>query len=208
VQIDFTEARLSLKARSLGWAASSVLDLNNTVLSRFTVEERERIGVHSCPGGDQDSTAQRRRQLRRARAGPARARCGPLLPRARERARPARGARDDPHSPKGRSTGSSSASPTPSTQRSRRRSRCATAFSKQLSTFRSTSSERPMTAGLPPLPTTRRPRARPAFAKIRGSRRGHPARGRRSSGRRIGKTDHSCGRCRLKDRRQMPAQRR
>jgi 5-methyltetrahydropteroyltriglutamate--homocysteine methyltransferase len=32
------------------------IDLNNQVLDRFSVEERKRIGVHTCPGGDEDST--------------------------------------------------------------------------------------------------------------------------------------------------------
>jgi 5-methyltetrahydropteroyltriglutamate--homocysteine methyltransferase len=31
------------------------VDLNNQVLDRFSDEERARIGVHTCPGGDQDS---------------------------------------------------------------------------------------------------------------------------------------------------------
>ncbi len=56
VQIDFTEARLSLKLDPSGGLLRQFLDLNNTVLGRFTAEERQRIGVHSCPGGDQDST--------------------------------------------------------------------------------------------------------------------------------------------------------
>jgi methionine synthase II (cobalamin-independent) len=30
--------------------------LNNRVLDRFSVEDRSRIGVHTCPGGDMDST--------------------------------------------------------------------------------------------------------------------------------------------------------
>jgi 5-methyltetrahydropteroyltriglutamate--homocysteine methyltransferase len=34
----------------------SFIDLNNRVLEGFTDEERSRIGVHTCPGGDQDST--------------------------------------------------------------------------------------------------------------------------------------------------------
>ena len=34
----------------------SFVDLNNSVLDRFSDEERRRIGVHTCPGGDQDST--------------------------------------------------------------------------------------------------------------------------------------------------------
>jgi 5-methyltetrahydropteroyltriglutamate--homocysteine methyltransferase len=34
----------------------SFIDLNNLALSRFNAEERMRIGVHTCPGGDRDST--------------------------------------------------------------------------------------------------------------------------------------------------------
>ena len=56
VQVDFTEARLSLKLDPSGALLQSLVDLNNTVLRRFTAEERQRIGVHSCPGGDHDST--------------------------------------------------------------------------------------------------------------------------------------------------------
>jgi 5-methyltetrahydropteroyltriglutamate--homocysteine methyltransferase len=56
VQIDFTEARLSLKLDPSGGLLKSFIDLNNRVLSRFTAEERKKIGVHSCPGGDHDST--------------------------------------------------------------------------------------------------------------------------------------------------------
>lgn len=56
VQIDFTEARLSLKLDPSGGLLQSFIDLNNEVLSRFTEEERKKIGVHSCPGGDHDST--------------------------------------------------------------------------------------------------------------------------------------------------------
>jgi 5-methyltetrahydropteroyltriglutamate--homocysteine methyltransferase len=56
VQIDFTEARLSLKLDPSGGLLRSFIDLNNLVLDRFTSEERKKIGVHSCPGGDHDST--------------------------------------------------------------------------------------------------------------------------------------------------------
>ena len=56
VQIDFTEARLSLKLDPSGGLLQSFIDLNNLVLGRFTIEERKKIGVHSCPGGDYDST--------------------------------------------------------------------------------------------------------------------------------------------------------
>ena len=35
---------------------ASFIDLNNLALSRLTPEERLRVGVHTCPGGDRDST--------------------------------------------------------------------------------------------------------------------------------------------------------
>ena len=31
------------------------IELNNRVMERFTAEERAKIGVHTCPGGDRDS---------------------------------------------------------------------------------------------------------------------------------------------------------
>ena len=54
VQIDFTEARLSLKLDPSGGLLGAFVDLNNRVLEGLTDEERSRVGVHSCPGGDQD----------------------------------------------------------------------------------------------------------------------------------------------------------
>jgi len=56
VQIDFTEGRLAIKIDPTGELLNSFIDLNNLALSRFTPEERRRIGVHTCPGGDRDST--------------------------------------------------------------------------------------------------------------------------------------------------------
>ena len=56
VQIDFTEARLALKIDPSGELLHSFIDLNNMALMRFSAEERQRIGVHTCPGGDLDST--------------------------------------------------------------------------------------------------------------------------------------------------------
>ena len=56
VQIDFTEARLSLKLDPSGGLLNSFVELNNRVLSEFSDEERQKIGVHTCPGGDHDST--------------------------------------------------------------------------------------------------------------------------------------------------------
>jgi 5-methyltetrahydropteroyltriglutamate--homocysteine methyltransferase len=56
VQIDFTEGRLSVKLDPSKGVLKSFVDLNNQVLNRFTAEERAKIGVHTCPGGDRDST--------------------------------------------------------------------------------------------------------------------------------------------------------
>lgn len=56
VQVDFTEARLALKLDPSGGVLKAFIDLNNKVLERFTEGERKKIGVHSCPGGDHDST--------------------------------------------------------------------------------------------------------------------------------------------------------
>ena len=56
VQIDFTEARLAVKLDRSGELLNSFIGLNNLALSRFTPEQRQRIGIHTCPGGDLDST--------------------------------------------------------------------------------------------------------------------------------------------------------
>lgn len=56
VQVDFTEGRLAVKIDPSGALLHSFIDLNNLALSRFSEEDRARIGVHTCPGGDRDST--------------------------------------------------------------------------------------------------------------------------------------------------------
>jgi len=56
VQMDFTEGRLSVKLDPSKGLLKMFVDLNNAVLDRFTDDERRRIGIHTCPGGDQDST--------------------------------------------------------------------------------------------------------------------------------------------------------
>ncbi|GAA2124728.1 cobalamin-independent methionine synthase II family protein [Actinomadura napierensis] len=56
VQLDFTEARLALKLDPSGGLLGDLIALNNQVLDRFSSQERARIGVHTCPGADQDST--------------------------------------------------------------------------------------------------------------------------------------------------------
>ena len=55
VQIDFTEARLSLKLDPSGNLLGQFISLNNQVLNHFSADERRKIGVHTCPGGDQDA---------------------------------------------------------------------------------------------------------------------------------------------------------
>jgi methionine synthase II (cobalamin-independent) len=60
VSIDFTEGRLATRADPRNpWTGAGLLphfiELNNRVLARFTPEERAKIGIHTCPGGDRDS---------------------------------------------------------------------------------------------------------------------------------------------------------
>ena len=60
VSVDFTEGRLATRNDPRNpWTGRNMLphfiDLNNRVMDRFTAEERSRIGVHTCPGGDRDS---------------------------------------------------------------------------------------------------------------------------------------------------------
>ena len=56
VQIDFTEGRLAVKIDPTGNLLHRFIDLNNLALARFSAEDRQKIGVHTCPGGDRDST--------------------------------------------------------------------------------------------------------------------------------------------------------
>jgi 5-methyltetrahydropteroyltriglutamate--homocysteine methyltransferase len=56
VQIDFTEARFAMKIDPTGELLGTFIDLNNLGLDRFSRSERKLIGVHTCPGGDRDST--------------------------------------------------------------------------------------------------------------------------------------------------------
>lgn len=56
VQMDFTEARLSLKLDPSGALLQQFIDLNNLVLRQFSPSEKTRLGVHTCPGGDRDAT--------------------------------------------------------------------------------------------------------------------------------------------------------
>ena len=56
VQLDFTEGRLSLKLDPSRGVLDEFIRINNGVLERFSDDERRRIGIHTCPGGDQDAT--------------------------------------------------------------------------------------------------------------------------------------------------------
>ena len=56
VQVDFTEGRLACKIDPSGGLLSRFIELNNLALDRFSASDRQRIGIHTCPGGDQDST--------------------------------------------------------------------------------------------------------------------------------------------------------
>jgi 5-methyltetrahydropteroyltriglutamate--homocysteine methyltransferase len=56
VQIDFTEGRFAIKIDPTGELLANFIDLNNLALTRFSSEERQRLGVHTCPGSDRDST--------------------------------------------------------------------------------------------------------------------------------------------------------
>jgi 5-methyltetrahydropteroyltriglutamate--homocysteine methyltransferase len=55
VQMDFTEARLSIKLDPTRRLLESFIDLNGLLIQRFSADERKRMGVHSCPGGDRHS---------------------------------------------------------------------------------------------------------------------------------------------------------
>jgi methionine synthase II (cobalamin-independent) len=60
VSVDFTEGRLATRADPRNpWTGRGMLphfiELNNRVMARFSAEERARIGIHTCPGGDRDS---------------------------------------------------------------------------------------------------------------------------------------------------------
>ena len=61
VSIDFTEGRLACRNDPNNpWTGRGMLqqfiELNNRVIDRFSPEERKNIGIHTCPGGDCDST--------------------------------------------------------------------------------------------------------------------------------------------------------
>ncbi len=56
VQVDFTEGRLAIKIDPSGDFLENFIEMNNLVLDKFSESERAKIGIHTCPGGDHDST--------------------------------------------------------------------------------------------------------------------------------------------------------
>lgn len=56
VQIDFTEGRLAVKLDPSKNLLRQFVELNNMVLDQFNSEQIKKIGIHTCPGGDRDST--------------------------------------------------------------------------------------------------------------------------------------------------------
>ena len=166
------------QARSDGRAARELHRSQQPRARAVHPEERKRIGVHTCPGGDRDSTHS------------ADVDYAELLPSllqlnltnfyvalAGERDR-RRVLGDHPRAPASPASGSSSASSRRSIRASRRRRRCATASSRPPSTSRSTSSAPPTTAASRRSATTRRPRATRRSRRSRARVRGHRA-GRR-----------------------------
>jgi hypothetical protein len=75
VSVDFTEGRLATRNDPRNpWTGRNMLphfiELNNRVMSRFTAEERSRIGVHTCPAATGTRCTARVRLLgRRSRTG-------------------------------------------------------------------------------------------------------------------------------------------
>jgi methionine synthase II (cobalamin-independent) len=58
--MDFTEGRLATRNDPRNpWTGAGMLphfvELINRVMDRFSPEERQNIGIHTCPGGDRDS---------------------------------------------------------------------------------------------------------------------------------------------------------
>ncbi len=56
VQIDFTEGRFSLKLDPTGELLLNMVELINSGLENFSQEELKKIGLHTCPGSDKDTT--------------------------------------------------------------------------------------------------------------------------------------------------------
>ena len=105
VQIDFTEGRLAVKIDPSGDLLHSFIDLNNLALARFSAEDRKRIGVHTCPGSDRDSTHSGEVDYAAPAAQPVPAEGRELLRRAGGREGPRPRPEDHPRAPEARPAG-------------------------------------------------------------------------------------------------------
>ncbi len=54
--LELLAVKQAVKIDPSGGLLGSFIDLNNLALARFASEERALLGVHTCPGGDRDST--------------------------------------------------------------------------------------------------------------------------------------------------------
>ena len=89
VQVDFTEGRLALKLDPSGALLNSFIDLNNLALGALFRSRAQRcIGVHTCPGGDRDSTHSADVDYAELLPQPVRVAGRQLLRRSRRRSRP------------------------------------------------------------------------------------------------------------------------
>ena len=103
VSIDFTEGRLATREDPRNpWTGAGLLphfiELNNRVLAELHAEERAKIGIHTCPGGDRDSVHSRRRAVQQPAAGDVQDQRRLLPHPAGQRARQGPGLRVDRHS--------------------------------------------------------------------------------------------------------------
>ena len=174
VQIDFTEARLSLKLDPSGGLLNAFVDLNNRVLGELTDEERPRVGVHTCPGGDQDSTHSADVDYEALLPSLFRLDVGSFFVQLASEADRPRVLGDARAARRRRPRGSSSASSTRSIRASKRPRRSATASSRRRGSSIPSTSARPTTAASRRSATTRRPRAT-LRSRRSGTRRRHRA---------------------------------
>src|SRR5215467_6867912 len=56
VQVDFTEAPLAVKLDPSGNLLKDFVGLNNQVFAKLSPDERKKVGVHICKGGDWNTT--------------------------------------------------------------------------------------------------------------------------------------------------------
>ena len=160
VSIDFTEGRLSCRNDSRNpWTGREMLphfiELINSVLDRFTAEERVNIGIHTCPGGDCDSVHSADVPYNRPAAEHVPAECRLLHDPVQERAEPGAGLQghrgEHPHRRQRRhADGLHRRRSTRRTRGSNRPRRCASSSSRPPITCRRSRSPRPTTVASRP----------------------------------------------------------